>query len=368
MPDINERRSANGETRQWDGTAWRQVSADPPPQDNSATGALSRFMGGGLSTSPLNPMNLMRAIAHPVDTLSNFVSTPFENAAHAGHDVRMMLTGENSDIPKGVTDFARHAIGVIPGVGSGIVHAGETAKGGDIAGGAGQLAGLASAAYLPTVASKIPELPGVVGRGAGSLGRGMESAGVAAQNAKVPMLGAAEAIYRGDPKGLAVAATPYALEYGGKATQKLGSALEGLQGKVNLARGGQASVADAPFGPRAGSSEVRGSSFPSRPPMSPEDVGRADVGLDTEPAAAGPRIINRHDDMWGPGRAPALDPQVTTGFKGANNLKVDPSWDNDYLRQQLRDATDPAERDFLVKAYRQRLRVGDAMQGLQPQE
>jgi hypothetical protein len=45
----------------------------------------------------------------------------------------------------------------------------------------------------------------------------------------IPGLGVAEAVVRGDPKGLALAAVPYALKYGGKGLQKVGGGLQGLQ-------------------------------------------------------------------------------------------------------------------------------------------
>lgn len=65
------------------------------------------------------------------------------------------------------------------------------------------------------------------------------------------------------------------------------------------------------------------------------------------------RALARHDDRWGSG---ALDttgePVQGAGRKG--NLLYDAGTDSEYLRQQLREATDPAEREFLAKSLAQR--------------
>ena len=83
-----------------------------------------------------------------------------------------------------------------------------------------------------------PKIPGAVGKipaGVSAAGRGVERAGTALAKTKVggfgvPGLGALDAILGAHPgRGLAIAATPYALKYGGKGIQAMGSGLERLK-------------------------------------------------------------------------------------------------------------------------------------------
>lgn len=75
MPDINERRSAHGETRQWDGTAWRPVPAGPSSEPSTAG-----LFSGGLSMLDQKPNEPTSALTdlyhgiteHPMDTLKGF--------------------------------------------------------------------------------------------------------------------------------------------------------------------------------------------------------------------------------------------------------------------------------------------------------
>ncbi len=91
-----------------------------------------------------------------------------------------------------------------------------------------------------------------------------------------------------------------------------------------------------------------------------------------EPDAAGshklvtdealPDSLKAIDRMFGPGATDLSGAplQSTSGFKGANNLLYDPQTPGSYLREQFLSAEDPAERDFLGRALRQRLRLGQS--------
>jgi len=230
MPQVGEQRTYQGETRTWNGSRWEEAPAAPAPEE----GALSRFFGGAMKTSPLNPMNLVRAVAHPIDTIGGMVGDPFSNLLKAGGDIKATVTGER---PEGrlisALNAVKHVGGSVPLIGPAGIAAGEKIGEGDIAGGAGELAGLASSALVPEVASRAPA-------GVQALGRGMESTGQFLKNkgsinvggVHIPVgtaLGALEALGGHGPMGLVTAAAPYALEYGGKAVQAGGDALEGLK-------------------------------------------------------------------------------------------------------------------------------------------
>lgn len=73
-----------------------------------------------------------------------------------------------------------------------------------------------------------------------------------------------------------------------------------------------------------------------------------------------PPSLKAIDEMFGPGATDmeGAPLQSTGGYKGANNLLYDPQTPTSYLRDQLSTASDPADRDFLARALRQRMRVG----------
>ena len=90
-----------------------------------------------------------------------------------------------------------------------------------------------------------PKIPGAVGKipaGVSAAGRGVERAGTALAETKVggfgvPGLGALDAMLGAHPgRGLAIAATPYALKYGGKGLQAVGGGLERLKEAVMAPR------------------------------------------------------------------------------------------------------------------------------------
>jgi hypothetical protein len=170
MPQIGERRSGATETVEWDGQRWQPVEGGAAPQQE---GALSRFLGGALSTSPLNPMNLVRAAAHPVDTLGHLIGDPLNNLFKAGGDVKAAITGERGDRLSSALQAVEHLGGAVPLIGPAGIQAGEKIGNGDMAGGAGELAGLTSGALVPDVASGLANnIPGAMVRGGEAMARG----------------------------------------------------------------------------------------------------------------------------------------------------------------------------------------------------
>ena len=232
MPQVGERRSGATETVEWNGSRWTPVQA--PAQTAPEEGVLSRFFGGAMNTSPLNPMNLVRAASDIPGTMRHIIEDPLANLLKAGGDIKATVTGER---PEGrlisALNAAKHIGGSVPLIGPSAIDAGEKIGEGDIAGGAGELAGLASGALVPEVAGRAP-------KGVQALGRGMEATGNFLKNKgsvnvggmHIPvgtLLGTAEAAMGHGPMGLATAAAPYALEYGGKGVTAAGEALEGLK-------------------------------------------------------------------------------------------------------------------------------------------
>lgn len=283
MPQVGERRSGASETVEWNGSRWAPVSAAPAAAEPQE-GALSRFFGGAMKTSPLNPMNLVRAAAHPIDTVVGAMTGPLKNASQVPGDLSDVVTNERGGGPimgrlTSALEALKHIGGSVPLIGPAGVDAGEKIGEGDIAGGAGELAGIASGALVPKVASESPGAISAVGRGAESLGGKLKKAGgVSVGGVHVPIstLGLAEAVMRHDPVGLGVAAAPYALEYGGKGLQKLGGSLESLR---SMGEEPAAAGSWDPAGPatRAKAQAAQQAARESASGVEPADFGEVDV-------------------------------------------------------------------------------------------
>lgn len=208
MPEKGETRTANGETRAWNGTRWEPTTAQadtsvpmyhPRSADTPTTAAIGELARTGkeaaigLVRSPLDLVkNTLGMVAHPITTL--------ENTAHA----------------------IAHPIDTVNALG-------------DDPRAAGSLLGqLLIAPRVPGMAeTAATEGPGVMGRGLGTVGRGMEAAGNAVLDSKggIPLgMTAAGTAFSGHP--LAAAAEiglPLAAKYGGKGLQAAGRSLEGLK-------------------------------------------------------------------------------------------------------------------------------------------
>jgi hypothetical protein len=100
--------------------------------------AIGRFAAGAWSA--LNPMNVVNAIAHPVDTLDAIT-----NRITAEKDQARTLASQGRYV-----EAAAHAgASALPGVGPGAVDAGEAIARGDVAGGLGQGTGLVGTVVAP---------------------------------------------------------------------------------------------------------------------------------------------------------------------------------------------------------------------------
>ncbi len=86
---------------------------------------------------------------------------------------------------------------------------------------------------LPENAGSIAD---VAGRGTAAVGRGMEAVGTSAPAKSAGGFGAMEAALRMDPKGVALAAAPKALELSGQGLQKVGRGLRSLKAAVEEPR------------------------------------------------------------------------------------------------------------------------------------
>ena len=230
MPQVGERRFGATETVEWNGSRWTPVDAAPaaaPEQD----GALSRFFGGAASTSPLNPMNWVRAAQDIPGTVGHMVVDPLVNLFKGVQDVKHAVTGEEGDRLLPAVRAVEHFGGAVPLIGPAAINAGEKMGNGDIAGGAGELAGLASGALMPKIAEKAPAAMKTVGGAVERGGKALQTKGVNTPMGTITPggVGLVHAIMNLNPTTAAIAATPYALEYGGKATRMAGEALDGLR-------------------------------------------------------------------------------------------------------------------------------------------
>lgn len=222
MPQPGETRKGATETVQWDGSRWQQIPHDTSDQQPQGS-AIGRFLSGAASTTPFNPMNVLHAVLHPIDTATSIVGTPAVEGVSALQHFKNAITnpgnegglGRLAEFVQGVRDTG----GAVPLIGKAAVDAGGKIGNGDIAGGAGELAGLASSAALPSAIRNS-------GRGISAVGRGAEAVGNA--TTRLSPLGAVEGALNGDWKGAALAAAPYALKYGGQGLQSLGDAIDGL--------------------------------------------------------------------------------------------------------------------------------------------
>jgi hypothetical protein len=90
----------------------------------------------------------------------------------------------------------------------------------------------------------------------------------------------------------------------------------------------------------------------------PEDAMPADMPPSLQTAGGGvqPRVLPRRDELWGPGSTD-MQGQPAQAEASRANLKYDPQTPTSYLREQLKNETDPAQQEFLVSALRQRMRL-----------
>lgn len=164
---------------------------------------------------------------------------------------------------------------------------------------------LGAAPILAGIAENVPAGVEAVGGGLQKAGGMAEHAGnflanKTVANMTLPGLGAADAIFRGDPKGVAVAAAPYALKYAGKGVAAVGRGIEGvpesIRGLGRLINPDEALRADSPFGPRNApvSKEVPyRNTTPARDFMDDADYIRDVTTTPTGPSTGRPQYITQ---------------------------------------------------------------------------
>lgn len=213
MPDTL--RTVGGVTARWDGQGWVPVA--DVQSSGLADPALARFLGGAASTSMFNPMNVARMVAHPIDTLGSLIGTQVGEGRKAYENFQQGRYSEAA---------GHGAAALLPVIGPAAAHIGERIGEGDIAGGAGELTGLASNAFIPATMRNTPRAMTAVGRGAEAAGQTLMESRFTPYGA----LGLLETALRGHP-GIAtsIAAVPPALKYGGKGLRAVGESLEGLR-------------------------------------------------------------------------------------------------------------------------------------------
>lgn len=158
------------------------------------------------------------------------------------------------------------------------------------------------------------------------------------------------------------AAEKYASDKAAKAAQ---------QGAAAKASGLGADLGEAPQPIRPNWHEEPTPAEDSWPGMGPDVEPRtAPTPASTPTAPSTPtsaptvgRALPRGDDFWGPGsRTRAGDFAQAT--EGSGNPLYDPQTPTNYLRELLRDATDPTDRAWLAKAIDQRYRIQRSISGM----
>lgn len=254
MPQVGEQRTVGGVTGAWNGQTWRKVQAAP-----EQPGALSRFLGGAMKTSPLNPMNLVRAVGDLPGTIGGLLKTgivdPITEGVETSHSLYRAATNTPDQRTGGsrgsaLVDAARHAEGMIPFFGKSLQGSSDKIAGGDVAGGLGEIAGTASSAALPKLASSAAELPGVVGRLAGRASQSPITRGLAAAAEEIPVVGKmGKAARAGYKAAKAVQTTPESIAEPFKANKSGYSPNGEFGGDIDPSVRGYQPPAAAPTGP-----------------------------------------------------------------------------------------------------------------------
>lgn len=224
MPNVGERKSKNGITGEWDGQTWRKVEGNTTP--TSADDGFQIKPGeDALASTMRYGGEELKGLAHaPMDALSGLLSAP--GAAMHGwiHDIPTAIKetfapsdGQDSlikSVPGAAVDAVKNLALHPDALGSML---GQAVL--------GKVAAVHGPAALETAVSRGPAL---AGKAIGSVGRGMEAVGTSGPAKAAGHFGMLESALRLDPKGLAIAAAPKALEYGGRALQRGGAAVAGI--------------------------------------------------------------------------------------------------------------------------------------------
>jgi hypothetical protein len=195
-------------------------------QPESSAGA--RFAEGAWQN--LNPMNVVSAAAHPVDTMKALLAAHKEQYDKAKDAFSKF---EQTKDWKDLSEAAGHlGAAALPVFGPAAAKAGESIAEGDVAGGLGQGAGLlAVPAMRAGMRAGIETLPGsptagMIGRGLSATGRGVERVAKAPLTKAVARAGGAGLGFHGQiGEGIATAVVPEAMEMAGRGLQRAGQAI-----------------------------------------------------------------------------------------------------------------------------------------------
>ncbi len=226
MPAVGERRSKGGETREWTGSRWERVAAptegpngmhlpglyeSPTEATMSEIGRTAKEAGIGLARSPLDALKGLMGL--PRTVVEGLLG---QNGLPALVKDPSLLLEAPAAAKQAVTDLGNNPREAGSLLGQTLLGA----KAPKIVSGATKVAGKVPAGMVATGEA--------MARGGQTM---KDFGGMSVGGVKIPMstLGLGEAVMRMDPAGLAVAASPYALEYGGKGLAAGGRALEALK-------------------------------------------------------------------------------------------------------------------------------------------
>ncbi len=282
-------------------------------------GGSSGYLGddGEPLADPINastPRQLpARADVRLDDTPGMFGSAGRRELMRTGKEAAIGLARSPLDAVKGLFGMVAHPIDTVTNTASAVMHPLDTIEAlGDDPRAAGSMLGqvllgkYAAPKVMPALRASAPAVArGVAGAGraAGAVGRGMEAVGESAPARHMGSFGAMEAALRMDPKGLALAAAPAALKYGGKAVQAGGRLLERAPAAMESLMGGdplEAAAAGRASAWRRSQGMRQSEEVPYR---YAEDV--ADVADDVAPLAEEPASMSSLVD-----EAPIADPKL----------------------------------------------------------
>ena len=261
-------------------------------------------IGGEVDADPINqptPRQLpARADVRLDDTPGMFGSAGRRELLRTGKEAAIGLARSPLDAVKGLFGMVAHPIDAVTNLASSVAHPLDTIEAlGDDPRAAGSLlgqvlmgrmAGPKVGAVARSSAPALAEGAATVGRGVGAVGRGMEAVGASAPAKHLASWGGVEAAMAMDPKGLALAAAPTALKYGGKGVQAAGRLLERAPSAMDSLMAPEAGLDAAAAARRPVLDRAMGIGRETPPPMTPwapDEAFAADAwpAADVAPAA-----------------------------------------------------------------------------------
>ncbi len=318
--------------------------------------AAERFASGAWKI--LNPMGLVNAAMHPIDTAKAMVGAQIEQGQKA-----LELAKEGR-----YTEAAGHgAAALLPMVGPAAANAGERIASGDVAGGLGE-----GAALLAPAAASAGRVP--IGKATSAVGRTAEAVGKSSPVRRIGTYGAAAELFKGDiPKAVMAGVAPIALEKGGQALQRVGDALSGANAPVvspettpphlDLSQRVPAgSLTQQQIGERLAAARAQGMTAPQpltvmAPRPSPSSVpvppGPPEPSMAPETVAAKPEPFNAPRVVEKPQTPKQISEQALSEHRAVINAA-----------REANVELKPGDREALVKIVRSGVPAKDAVEAL----